>query len=114
MERKAGVCSIHLCNFEYSKLKDYCKNVTQLGLQIVSTERMVFDVLGRMWITLVINGLTGIASLVCIMGLYFRKKSAIISVSVIYYQSSMQHASAVSDKLLDYSDSHSVILSHLY
>ena len=53
--------------------------------QLVSLERMVFDALGRMWITLFINGVTAFATLICIVGTLCKKKVAIIAVSDLNY-----------------------------
>ena len=49
--------------------------------QLVSLERMVFDVLGHMWITLFINGITAFATLICIVGTLCKKKVAVVAVS---------------------------------
>ena len=50
-------------------------------MQLVTIERMVIDIFGAMWFTMIINALTGISSMLCILGLYYRKKTAVIVVS---------------------------------
>ena len=49
--------------------------------QLIGTERLVFDILGQMWITLALNVLTVLTSILGVIGLFFRRKTAVIAVS---------------------------------
>ena len=51
-------------------------------LQLVSAERIVFDALGQMWVILFANGITIIATLVCILGVLCKKNAAILAVNL--------------------------------
>ena len=52
-------------------------------LQAVAVERMAFDVAGQMWLTLIINGIIALSTLVCMVGTFIRQKEAVIAVSCI-------------------------------
>ena len=43
---------------------------------------MVFDVLGQMWATMLVNGMTLLCSLACIAGVCIKEKLALILVSL--------------------------------
>ena len=71
----------------YLILMSYCISNANLltiiiiCIQLIGIERLVFDVFGQMWITCALNALSVLTSILGIVGIFFRRKTAVLAVS---------------------------------